>query len=374
MKVLKLLLVINIFVCFPISLYPQAQSDSFRIKGQISEDFNGKAIMLFTFVNDTTICQVDTSYIHNGEFAFQGQEYLIDEAIITTGNYPNPVKAMKIILERGEIEVDMCDSIPAITRGTPLNNLMRAFVDSTWIYGNANKAVWKQYESGAISKRQLWDSIGVINRESEKFYASFKKRNIHNLPGKLIFFSGLNYAEDPYFDEIYELADDELKNDYRVLQYIKYREKVLKEKAEREKIFGTQFVDFELETPEGEKKKISDFVGKNDYLYIDFWASWCAPCIRDMPELKVLNEKYKNLDILSISFDTAKANWKKAMKEIDTPWVHLTDYKGIPSDLSKAYHIEGVPYGVLVDKSGKIVYAQGNATYLAMYLEVLLAE
>lgn len=47
-----------------------------------------------------------------------------------------------------------------------------------------------------------------------------------------------------------------------------------------------KFIDFELETPEGERKRISDFVGQSEYLFIDFWASWCGPCVREIPGLK----------------------------------------------------------------------------------------
>ena len=85
--------------------------------------------------------------------------------------------------------------------------------------------------------------------------------------------------------------------------------------------------------------KISDFAGKSKYLYLDFWASWCGPCIAEMPTLKKVYEKYREhgLQVISISSDANEKNWKKAIERIDVPWIHLSDLKGDNSEIKQLY-------------------------------------
>ena len=83
-----------------------------------------------------------------------------------------------------------------------------------------------------------------------------------------------------------------------------------------------KFIDIELITPEGERKWLSEYVGHSKFLFIDFWASWCGPCIADIPKIKQVYEKYKNkgLEVLSISMDTSNKSWTIAMDKADMPW------------------------------------------------------
>jgi thiol-disulfide isomerase/thioredoxin len=119
----------------------------------------------------------------------------------------------------------------------------------------------------------------------------------------------------------------------------------------------TRFGYFEFKTPQGEARKLSDYVGKSDYVIIDFWASWCGPCIAEMPFLKKAYEKYKDkgLEIIGISLDNSKPAWEKALKKIDAPWIHLSDLQGSNPKLIEAYHFQSIPHTLILDKTGKII-------------------
>ncbi|MCX8080037.1 MAG: AhpC/TSA family protein [Bacteroidia bacterium] len=100
---------------------------------------------------------------------------------------------------------------------------------------------------------------------------------------------------------------------------------------------------------------LSNLRGK--YVLIDFWASWCGPCRKEMPNVKKLYEKYKNknFEILGVSLDKDKSSWIKAIKEDGLPWVHVSDLKFWECEAARDYNVQAIPYTVLLDKEGKII-------------------
>ena len=104
---------------------------------------------------------------------------------------------------------------------------------------------------------------------------------------------------------------------------------------------------------DGKKWTLADFRGK--YIYIDMWATWCAPCRREMPYLKALEEKFADADIvfLGLSTDSDKSKWEDMVRKGDMTGVQL--YLGPQSTFQKAYQIDGIPRFILLDKEGKII-------------------
>lgn len=99
---------------------------------------------------------------------------------------------------------------------------------------------------------------------------------------------------------------------------------------------GEAFTDFEVDGV-----KFSDFVGKGKYILVDFWASWCGPCIGSMPMMKELYNKYSDqgLQIIGLSLDSDHDAWVNAIKRHNLPWIHLSDLKGWESAASVAYGV-----------------------------------
>lgn len=94
---------------------------------------------------------------------------------------------------------------------------------------------------------------------------------------------------------------------------------------------------------------------KGKYLLVDFWASWCGPCRQAIPKVKELYENYKakGFEVVSISIDTDKGAWKKAMKEENMPWEQLlSDNK---DKTMEQFQFSGIPTMYLVDSDGKIM-------------------
>ncbi len=123
-----------------------------------------------------------------------------------------------------------------------------------------------------------------------------------------------------------------------------------------------EFTDFE--NYKGGKNSLSDFKGK--YVYIDVWATWCMPCIAEIPHLKKLQKKYedKNIEFLSISTDDtnktaktwkeARKKWRKMVKDKSLDGVQLWAGKSNVS-LEEDYMIYGIPRFILIDPEGKLI-------------------
>jgi thiol-disulfide isomerase/thioredoxin len=110
--------------------------------------------------------------------------------------------------------------------------------------------------------------------------------------------------------------------------------------------------DFTLNDPNDQALSLSKLKGK--YVIIDFWASWCGPCKASFPHMKVLYNKYKGdrFEIYSISIDQSKADWLKALKMLELPWLQTLDTKNI--SISN-FGVSAVPTTFLIDPQGKIL-------------------
>jgi len=332
----------------------------FQLNGKIDAQYNGNQIMLFTFQQDS-ILSVDTTIIRNGEFHFRGEEYLGDFSIVTTGNYPDNVLSSEVVLNRGIIFMQL-DSTSKVWGGE-LNDKLRIFNDSCII-------LYKQYKQ-LLDSSQTENAIKMGDCHTKYVY-DFMIENQNNVLGRHTFEQsiGMFALDSARFEKLCDIFDKEKKSDI-VKSYMGDRA----EMNQRRQSIGKKYDDFKFQTPEGNFKKLSDYVGKSTYCYLDFWASWCKPCIRDIPQLKGIYDKYKDLgfEIIGISLDNDKKLWINALKKVDAPWVHLCDFKGSKSKVTEAYHIKGVPCGILIDKTGIIIETSlTGSTFLDKKLKELL--
>jgi thiol-disulfide isomerase/thioredoxin len=116
---------------------------------------------------------------------------------------------------------------------------------------------------------------------------------------------------------------------------------------------GSEIPSIVYNDPEGKPVDIKSFKGK--YVLIDFWASWCGPCRKAIPEVKELYTLYKEkgFEVLSVSVDTDNAAWKKAMNEENMPWTQVLSPN--KNKTLADFMIIGIPTLYLIDREGKIV-------------------
>lgn len=117
---------------------------------------------------------------------------------------------------------------------------------------------------------------------------------------------------------------------------------------------GAMFTDFEAVQPDGSVAKLSDYVGKGKYILVDFWASWCGPCKREIPNIKAAWNKYKGdkFDVLSVAVWDKPEDTAAAAAEHGVVWNQIVNAQKTPTDI---YGIEGIPHLILFGPDGTIV-------------------
>lgn len=133
--------------------------------------------------------------------------------------------------------------------------------------------------------------------------------------------------------------------------------KALKEKVDamaKANVGGTA-PNIELPTPQG--NMLSLYSLRGHIVLLDFWASWCGPCLREVPNVKKIYDKYhsKGLEILGVSLDDKQKAWVNAIQNKELNWKHVSSLKGWDCPVAKLYNVTGIPRMYIIDENGTII-------------------
>ncbi len=143
---------------------------------------------------------------------------------------------------------------------------------------------------------------------------------------------------------------DKFHNSTFYVQQLKQRINILERTA-----IGQPAIEFTMNNQDGEPVSLSSFQG--DYLFVDFWASWCMPCRRENPNIVEIYGEYqsKGLNILGVSFDKNRDDWLKAIEEDSLTWTHVSDLQGWQNAAGRLYDIRSIPGSMLINPQGIII-------------------
>lgn len=283
-----------------------------------NSDNDGKMVYLMNYDNGAT---VDSAVVTNKCVHFEG---VVDTPYVA--RLAMQKGRMQFVVEPGEITIDTL----GVASGTPSNVALEA------MSAELKTVLTDTTLKGAA---QMEAYLNVLDKAYEA--------NKENPVGYYAFVQGMfyKYENKAQLDSALALAPANYKEYTRIAKQVKAFNQ-LELTAE-----GKMFTDF---TVESTGEKLSDYVGKGNYVLVDFWASWCGPCKREIPNLVKILKKHqdKGLTVLGVSVWDKVEDTKQAIETFKIEWPVMLDAQTGPTDL---YGISGIPHIILFAPDGTIV-------------------
>ena len=316
----------------------------YTITGTSEEFEDGK----WAFVGEKG--RTDSVQIVGNSFTLKGEVETPYAAYVTIGE-PNtrPEIVVRMFVEPGKIEIKKLNpehrSFSAV--GTTMNDKQSDF----------NNKVWELQKNDGSDEEYI------------ALHKSFIEENIDNVLG-LNAFKGSYYYFKPQdvialIDAMPAAAQEELAK--------------TKESAEQalKVLPGNPYIDVVEKDANGKEISLKSVVEnkKNKYILLDFWASWCGPCMGEIPHLKEAYNRFhkKGFEIYGASFDRAREPWLKAVEEKEMNWIHVSALKMWDNQARHDYAVNSIPANFLIDCStGEIIATQLRGEDVIKKLEELL--
>jgi len=339
------------------------QENKFTITGKASNFADGKKVYLIKSVESQEIPVVDSTVVRNHSFVLEGQVETPYIAVVGVADslMAQEVTVIELIVEPGNIQIGAWeDDKHHVATGTPLN-------DANMQFSQALDSLFKSNPS--VRPETLYP-----------FIYPYIKENVGNLLGIYLF---ERYEASMFNDMRLELAGDlyAAHKDGKYADLVSKIEKMMERERQMAELAktvqpGNPYKNISGESIDGKELSLKSIIERegNRYVLLEFWATWCAPCMKEVPYLKEAYTKFrgKGFEIYSMSIDEEedKDKWVQTIQEKGMEWTNVlrTDAK----NTTEAYGVQGIPANFLIDCStGQIVATNLRGNALTKKLEEL---
>jgi len=372
LKIKKLIALVGLLSCATGHLFAQQKvNNAINISGEFNEKVSGKLDITYRKVGGGRM-EFDSAKVVDGKFKFTKPS--LEPIVLVMALEQGKTKRGQGGQNYGSFYLN-----PGEVKFTGSSNLKKTIVIGSGTIGNKDYQVYLSKVDSfitIISSKNRLISKNLPEDEKEKFYQKTSDsinlirdeevflKVIKETPQSLLAVLAMNqYAAEPVWTPRKKMQPEVIEKLLATLpaKYKSYPSLIsLKQELQFSKStgIGKPVIDFTLKDASGKTVSLSDFKGK--YVFLDFWASWCIPCRKENPNVKVQYEKYKNKNftVLSVSMDKAEARkaWTEAIeKDGIGMWTHLIDEAGFAGTVAKSYYITSIPTNFLISPEGKFL-------------------
>ena len=359
--------IVYLFAAGTMALAACTSEPAYKISGTIEGVADGEYVFLQE-AKGRELIKLDSAVVSNGAFEFNGRQDVAVNRYITY-NAEGKRKMADFFLENGNITIVWGEENSV--SGTANNDIYQAYKKEAGALNKEMRALYQKSKEEGLTEEQ--------NAEIEKQYEEVSNKletltfntidtNITNAVGIHLWPNNAYSMELSQLKELAAKVPAEFQSNERIANLLK-RIEILEKTA-----VGQKFTDFSMPDPDGKTIKLSDIISKNKYTLIDFWASWCGPCRREMPNVVAAYKEFnkKGFGIVGVSLDSKAEDWKKAIKDLNMTWDHMSDLKYWQCEGAALYGVNSIPATVLVAQDGTIVERNLRGEAIAEKLKELL--
>lgn len=345
-KILSLIVIASAFIA--------CSSNKYTIKGQIEGLEDGEYVTISDINGGSSLVPFDSIAVSDGKYSFEGETDTSDVCILSF-EIDGEMHTCTFFLEPGRIEVSYVDGQQKVG-GTPSNDGFQKFYDQVQNLNDKAEDLQTRIQQASAEGREIdsyKDEMEGLQDQYTKIVSESILSNADNTFGMQQLLDSYSMFEPEQLAEFITALEAKFAGNEYLAQLKEMTDLKLKTAV------GSQYIDAAAHKDgvSGESVNFSEYVGKSEYVLIDFWASWCGPCRREIPYMKEAYAKYtaKGFEILSVSVDQDEADWKEALAEEGMAWPQLIDAQDADDCPAYLYGISTIPSNFLVDKDGKIV-------------------